>query len=266
MVHALIFDSGVGGLSVSAEIRKRLPSLQQTYVADDEFRPYGNKTDAQLRTRLPGLLWTLCQTANPDLLVIACNTASTSALSEIRNALEIPVIGVVPAVKPAAQITHSKCFAVLGTPGTVRRQYVGKLIDDFAPRHDVILHGSTRLVALAEDKLAGKTVDMAAIEAEIAPIFKKGSIDTIVLACTHFPLLRDELTGAAEKLGASKVQFIDSGEAIARRVETILSNLQDIKPVHSKPDTALLIAPETSEPRIQAFHDFGFKKVIALLP
>lgn len=155
MGHALIFDSGVGGLSVVAEIRKRLPSLRLTYVADDMFRPYGEKTEAQLKARLPRLLWELSEATSPDLIVIACNTASTTALSEIRAELDIPVIGVVPAIKPAAQISKTKTIAVLGTPGTVQRQYVDGLIQDFASDCHVILKGSVNLVDMAEKKTLG---------------------------------------------------------------------------------------------------------------
>ena len=259
--HALIFDSGVGGLSVAAEIRRLLPSLQQTYVADDEFRPYGEKTDAQLRDRLPALLWTLCAAIKPDIVVIACNTASTSALSEIREILSIPVIGVVPAIKPAAQISPSGRFAVLGTPGTVRRKYVDQLISDFAPEHDVVLQGSSQLVALAEDKLAGRPVDLLAIKKEIAPIFEAGPVDSIVLACTHFPLLKKELSAAAPQ----GVKFIDSGEAIARRVKTVLAQIKIFEQVRRGPDTALLIGPDAEPARKSAFQKFGFPRVVGLI-
>ena len=153
MVHALVFDSGVGGLSVVQELRALMPDIYITYVADDEFRPYGTKTEAELQARLPALLQTLVFAVQPDILVIACNTASTTALTQIRNTVDIPIIGVVPAIKPAAHMSKAKAFAVLGTPGTVRRKYVGKLIRDFASDCQVVLHGSTGLVELAEQKI-----------------------------------------------------------------------------------------------------------------
>lgn len=260
MAHAIIFDSGVGGLTVSAEIRKRLPELQQTYAADDFFRPYGNKTDEQLKERLPGLLWTLCEAAKVDLAVIACNTASTAALNEIRAALSIPVIGVVPAVKPAAQTTRSGQFAVLGTPGTVRREYVDNLIKDFAGGKDVVLHGSTKLVALAEDKLAGRQVNMETLTREIEPLFTKVSVDTVVLACTHFPLLKDELAAAAPP----GIKWIDSGQAIARRTETVVSQINDLKPMRQGPDIALLVGPNDNPNRESAFRSYGFSQIVGL--
>ena len=261
--HALIFDSGVGGLSVAAEIRKRLPALHMTYAADDIFRPYGEKTEAQLKARLPGLLWELTETVRPDVVVIACNTASTTALKEIRAALNIPVIGVVPAIKPAAAASRTKTIAVLGTPGTVERRYVDDLIQDFASDCQVVLQGSVNLVDIAEKKLAGEPVNLDWIKTELAPMFagRRGAdIDAVVLACTHFPLLRDELKASVTQ----SVQWIDSGGAIARRVETVLKKLT-LLPAPKGPNTALLVGPETAPARIQTFKDFGFERVAALM-
>ena len=264
MGHALIFDSGVGGLSVVAEIRKRLPALQISYAADDAFRPYGEKSEAQLKARLPRLLWELTETVNPDIIVMACNTASTTALSEIRDAVNIPVIGVVPAIKPAAAASRTKTIAVLGTPGTVQRRYVDELINDFASDCRVLLQGSVNLVDIAERKLAGQPVDLDWIKTELAPMFSGrhgADIDAVVLACTHFPLLRDELKASVTQ----SVQWIDSGDAIARRVEDVLSGLTP-RPARLDPDMALLVGPETSAARIRTFKSFGFERVVALMP
>lgn len=264
MGHALIFDSGVGGLSVAAEIRKRLPDLQMSYAADDIFRPYGEKTVRQLKARLPGLLWELTETTQPDIVVIACNTASTTALTEIRAALNVPVIGVVPAIKPAAAASRTKTIAVLGTPGTVQRRYVDDLINDFASDCRVLLQGSVNLVDIAEKKLAGQPVDLDWIKTELAPMFSGrhgADIDAVVLACTHFPLLRDELKASVTQ----SVQWIDSGDAIARRVEDVLKNLT-LKSPRLGPDIALLVGPDTTSARIRTFNDFGFERVVALMP
>jgi len=262
--RALIFDSGVGGLSVAAEIRQRLPALAMDYVADDEFRPYGEKTAAQLKARLPGLLSVLCDMLQPDIVVIACNTASTTALDDIRRALFVPVVGVVPAIKPAALATRTGTIAVLGTPGTVAREYVDDLITNFAAGKHVLLQGSVNLVDMAEDKLAGRAVEPQRIKAELAPLFsgKDGAdIDAVVLACTHFPLLKDELKAAVTQ----SVNWIDSGEAIARRVQSLLAK---ITPRAGQPyaDTAFLIGPQTNPERSAAFAQFGFIKVVALKP
>lgn len=265
MAHALIFDSGVGGLSVVAEIRKLLPGVRLTYAADDAFRPYGEKSEAQLRARLPELLWTLAEMTNPDVIVIACNTASTTALDHIRDAVDIPVIGVVPAIKPAASSSASKVIGVLGTPGTVQRQYVNELISDFAKDCRVVRHGSVGLVALAEDKLAGKVISSEDVKAEIRPLFSKRGgkeIDSIVLACTHFPLLKAELQIAAPR----SVTWIDSGEAIARQVKKVLSELKPKTAPAYQHETALLIGPAPTPERKAAFHKFGFERVVGLMP
>jgi len=262
--RALIFDSGVGGLSVAAEIRQRLPKLAMDYVADDEFRPYGEKSAEQLKARLPGLLSVLSDMLKPDIIVIACNTASTTALRGIRSVASVPVVGVVPAIKPAAIATKTGTIAVLGTPGTVAREYVDDLITDFANDKHVLLQGSVNLVDIAEDKLAGRRVDIQRIKAELAPLFagqRGADIDAVVLACTHFPLLKDELKAAVTQ----SVKWIDSGEAIARRVGSLLDK---ITPKDREPyaDTAFLIGPQTNEDRSAAFKSFGFERVVALKP
>lgn len=264
-MQALIFDSGVGGLSVVAEIRALMPDLRLTYVADDEFRPYGSKTEAQLLERLPGLIWTLVETVKPNLVVIACNTASTTALSAIRALCPVPVIGVVPAIKPAAKHSQTKTIAVLGTPGTVKRRYVDGLIETFANDCEVILHGSVDLVAQAERKLSGRSVDMDVVKAELAPIFDGphgDTVDSIVLACTHFPLLKEALALSAPR----RLAWVDSGHAIARRVRDVAAKLTPQTPIMSGPDTALLIGPDTDKARAGAFQSFGFERVVGLMP
>ncbi|WP_298914373.1 glutamate racemase [uncultured Algimonas sp.] len=264
--HVLVFDSGVGGLSVSAAIRARLPDVAQTYLADDAFRPYGDKTEAQLHARIPSLLGTLCARIEPDLVVVACNTASTTALPAIRAALDMPVVGVVPAIKPAAaglctgSAEGAGGIGVLGTPGTVRRAYVDALIDRYASHCAVRLRGSVALVEEAERKLRGQAADPAVIAAEIAPLFRGSPISAVVLACTHFPLLRDELVAAAPY----PVDWIDSGDAVARRVDSLLSGMNAPRRVPSIDGTAWLTAPNTDAARAAAFADYGFPRLRAL--
>ncbi len=263
MAHILVFDSGVGGLSVSAEIRRLLPNVRQTYVADDVFRPYGEKTQTQLKSRLPGLLRTLEIMLEPDVIVIACNTASTAALADIREYVTAPVVGVVPAIKPAAQNSQTKTIAVLGTPGTVKGQYVNRLIQRFASDCQVIRHGSTPLVDYAEAKLAGEALDISDIKAELSPIFdqaKSNPVDHIVLACTHFPLLKSEL----EAVAPYPVQFIDSGEAIARRVKSLLVEIDQSHQSTELGNPAFVIGAQPSPVKTQAFSKFGFKPLISL--
>lgn len=261
--RAMVFDSGVGGLSVVEEIRQLLPELALDYVADDVFRPYGEKSANALIERLPGLIATLTIMLEPDCIIIACNTASVTALASIRAAVDVPVIGVVPAIKPAAQKSQTKTIGVLGTPGTVRRKYVDTLIDKFASDCRVILQGSVNFVDFAERKLAGETLSIQKIRQEIAPMFSGRDgvdIDAVVLACTHFPLLKDELRQAVRQ----SVQWIDSGAAIAKRVRAVL---EDQEPVtrNVRDNLAFLIGPAAHPKRVKAFKDYGFQKTISLM-
>ena len=255
-MRALVFDSGVGGLSVVGEIRRRLPDLALDYAADDAFRPYGEKTPEQLRARLPGLVRTLAHMVDAQLVVIACNTASVTALDAIRAESAVPVVGVVPAVKPAAAATRTGSLAVLGTPATIRQDYVDDLVADFASHREVLRIGSVELVRLAEDKLAGREVDMVRLRDELTSLDARPDIDTVVLACTHFPLLREELRSVLRE----GVQLIDSGEAIARRVESLLGSFAR----DSRPDTAFIVGDHVSPARRAAFADYGFTRVVAL--
>ena len=212
----LLFDSGVGGLSVLAPMRALLPTAPIVYAADNAGFPYGTKSDLELATRIPALLGRLVERYRPRLVVIACNTASTIALDHVRAALDIPVVGTVPAIKPAALASKTRVIGVLGTEATVRQPYVDNLAARFAADCTVIRHGSPELVAIAEAKLAGELIDLDAIAAAVRPMLTQplgAEIDTIVLACTHFPLLAEEL-GAA----MSGVTFVDGGPGIARRI------------------------------------------------
>jgi len=212
----LIFDSGVGGLSVLAPTRKLLPNAPIVYAADSAGFPYGTKSDAELASRVPALLGRLVERFHPRLAVIACNTASTIALEHVRSALELPVVGTVPAIKPAAEMSKSRVIGVLGTEATVRQGYVDDLAARFASDCTIIRHGSPELVELAEAKLAGDEISVDAVRAAAQPMFdapEGDRIDTVVLACTHFPLLDDELRGAFPN-----VDYIDGGPGIARRI------------------------------------------------
>ncbi len=218
----LLFDSGVGGLSVLGPIRAQLPDRAVIYAADNAGFPYGTKTETEIAGRVPALLGRLVERYRPALVVIACNTASTIALAAVRAALDVPVVGTVPAVRPAAAISRTRVIGVLGTAATVRQPYVDRLAAEFAADCTVLRHGSARLVELAEAKLRGRAVDPAAVACELAGLLDQPGgdrIDAVALACTHFPLLGSELVAAAPRL----VTFVDGGEGIARRVTYLLS-------------------------------------------
>ncbi len=219
--RVLVFDSGVGGLSVFDAIAASGAALELDYVADTAWLPYGLKSDAELRARVPALLHSMSQQWAPDLVVVACNTASTIALDAVRAALTVPVVGVVPPIKPAAALTRTGVIAILATPATVRRAYTNDLITQFAPDKRVIRFGSAALVAAAEQKLRGNPVDKAAIAEAMTGLFGApggADLDVVALACTHFPLLGGELAAAAPR----PCVWLDSGEAIARRVRSVL--------------------------------------------
>lgn len=212
----LFFDSGVGGLSVLGPTRAILPDAPIVYAADNAGYPYGTKSEAELAARVPALLGRLVERFRPRLAVIACNTASTIALDHVRKALDIPVVGTVPAIKPAAEMSQSRVIGVLGTEATVRQPYVDDLADRFASDCKVIRHGSAELVEMAEAKLAGNAIPIEAVRAAIAPLISQPGgdrIDVMVLACTHFPLLADEIGAAFPAIAQ-----IDGGPGIARRV------------------------------------------------
>ena len=212
----LIFDSGVGGLSVLKAIREALPKAPLVYVADSAGYPYGTKSAAVIEARVPALLGRVVERFDPELIVIACNTASTIALDAVRSALDLPIVGTVPAIKPAAALSRSRTIGVLGTEATVRQPYVDRLTDEFAADCTVLRHGSAELVDLAEAKLRGEEADAGAYAAVLDGLFaQRGGdrIDTIVLACTHFPLVEAELAAASPP----GVRFVDGKEGIARR-------------------------------------------------
>ncbi|ENY70509.1 glutamate racemase [Aeromonas diversa] len=221
MANILVFDSGMGGLTIYREVRRLLPAHHYFYCFDNAHFPYGELSEQALIDTCVGTVERMVRDHAIQLVVIACNTASTIALPELRARLSIPVVGVVPAIKPAAALTRSGCIGLLATPGTVTRDYTHQLIAQFAPGKRVLLMGSTDLVMMAEQKLAGIPVDMAQLGEVMAPWRDEGP-DTIVLGCTHFPLLGEEI--AALMPG---VTLVDSGEAVARRVEHLLGESPD---------------------------------------
>lgn len=268
--RVLVFDSGMGGLTVAREIEAMAPGLSVDYAADTGFFPYGDKSDEALKARLPDIAAALVEAARPDVFVIACNTASTLALAEVRARLDIPVVGTVPAIKPAAAASQTGVIGLLATPGTIRRAYTARLIEEFASDVTVILHGSVELVRLAEAFAAGEPYDAAGFESAQAPIFsaKHGdAVDTIVLACTHFPLVRDQLAAAAPR----PVTYVDSGAAIARQTLRVLSSADPDKPGQGAGSGRLFVTgdPAAHARLVKVCARFGFAElqpVITLQP
>jgi glutamate racemase len=255
----LFFDSGVGGLSVLGPARELLPNAPIAYAADNAAFPYGKRSDEELATRVPALLGRLVARFHPRLIVIACNTASTIALDHARAALDIPIVGTVPAIKPAAEISKTRVIGVLGTEATVRQPYVDDLSARFAADCTVIRHGSPELVELAEAKLAGEEVSLEAVRAAIAPMVEQPhgeEMDVMVLACTHFPLLAEEI--AATFPG---IRQIDGGPGIARRIAYLTRG----QPWPAAPTPGIAVFTKSPSPSLgNALARFGIQRVEVL--
>jgi glutamate racemase len=255
----LFFDSGVGGLSVLAPTRELLPNAPIVYAADSAGFPYGTKSEAEVASRVPALLGRLVERFQPRLVVIACNTACTIALEHVRSALDVPVVGTVPAIKPAAEITQTGVIGVLGTEATVRQPYVADLAARFAPDCTLIRHGSPELVELAEAKLAGEVVDADSVRAAAQPMFAAQGgerIDTVVLACTHFPLLGEELRAAFPN-----VTYLDGGGGIARRIAFLTRE----QPWPSQSSEGIMVFTSSARaPSLAALSKFGIGEVRVL--
>ncbi|NHH87200.1 glutamate racemase [Cobetia sp. MB87] len=228
----LVFDSGVGGLSVAAEIRRQWPRLSLAYVCDNAALPYGTKPDDWLIPRIVQVCVAAVAASEARALVVACNTASTLALTALREALSIPVIGTVPAIKPAAALARARqsaarreeceppVFALLATSATVRRAYTEQLIHDFAADCRVIRVAADPLVAEAELRLRGEPARPEVVAASLADLAAVEALEVVILGCTHFPLLGADIS---QVLGESRVALVDSGAAIARRVAEVLA-------------------------------------------
>lgn len=206
-------DSGIGGLSIYSAFRNLAPAIDTVYCADYAFFPYGLKTEAALLQRMIALVEMLSKRYTFDLLVIPCNTASTLLLDVLRKSVSCPIVGTVPAIKTAAQVSQTHVIGVLATKATVSRAYTQKLEEQFASACTVIRCGSSRLVEIAEEKLQGICPSLREIQAEVRVLWEEKKLDTVVLACTHFSFLQEELQAAFDR----PIQWVDSVSAVAKR-------------------------------------------------
>jgi len=260
----LVFDSGLGGLTVYREIAAARPDANYVYLADDAAFPYGDMPEDALITRILHVIGKAKAEHRPDLVVVACNTASTLALKDLRAQYQVPFVGTVPAIKPACAQSKSKRVTVLGTQATVSREYTRALIREFAQGCEVDLVGSSRLAAFAEAELAGDPVADAAVAAEIAPCFVDESgrrTDTVVLACTHYPLLAARF----ERLAPWPVAWLDPAAAIARRVTELIGPAQSAKA--GAQARLLFTSGKTPSPALRkSLAGYGFKPAAAGAP
>ncbi|MBN6064917.1 glutamate racemase [Aggregatibacter actinomycetemcomitans] len=218
----LFFDSGVGGFSVYREVKQLLPDYHYLYCFDNAYFPYSEKPEEKIIERTLKICQHIDQMYFPDLIVIACNTASTVVLPALREHFSVPIVGTVPAIKPAATQTTTKHIGLLATKGTVKRKYLSDLIDKYAADCRVEKIGSTKLVELAERKLHGYPIDLNEIKSEVLTWVTMSDLDCVVLGCTHFPLIKSEIQQCLPQVS----YFIDSGAAIAKRVESLLSDVK----------------------------------------
>jgi glutamate racemase len=257
----LVFDSGVGGLSVLSEIRAKLPNAPVIYASDHAAMPYGERDEAELALRIPKLLINLVDRYRPRIAVIACNTACTIALEHIREALDIPVVGTVPAIKPAAEQTQTGVFGLLGTRATIRQHYVDKLEADFAQGKLLLRAATPELVTAAEAKLSGGDVDRAIVENSLRKLIDShpngNMLDIVILGCTHFPLLLEELQDAAKAMKLpQEIKFLDGAGAIARRVAALTDGQE--WPSECAPGLMVTTASvEVLQPYLNSLKGFG---------
>lgn len=257
----LVFDSGVGGLSIMQEIQARSPAATIIYASDNAAFPYGTKTEEELIVRVNKVIQALTTKYTIDIMVIACNTASTLTLPHLRGQFPQPIVGVVPAIKPAAQFTKTGVIGLLATPGTIARPYTHDLIREYAPNCQVISVGSSELVHIAEQKLRGDNFSIdaiAQITQQLVATAAGKQLDTLVLACTHFPLLRTEIASTLP----NGIQLIDSGAAIARRVEFLLQQHHQLSHTHPEPHRAVFTQATTDVERlVPALAQFGITHI-----
>lgn len=257
----VVFDSGVGGLSVYDEIRQLLPEAHYIYVFDNAGFPYGEKTEQFIVQRITAITTAITRQYPVSIAVVACNTASTVSLPALREVFDFPVVGVVPAIKPAARLTRNGVVGVLATRGTVKRSYTQQLVQQFAKECQIEMLGSSELVLLAERKLQGEPVSLQEIKDIIQPwLALPEPPDTVVLGCTHFPLLKAELQAVLPE----GTRLVDSGAAIARRTVWLLENGSPVTDT-ALPDIAYSteLTPRTEQllPVLQRYGFISLEKV-----
>lgn len=254
----LVFDSGVGGLSVYDEIRKLLPDLHYLYAFDNVAFPYGEKSEEFIVERVVTIVEAVTRLYPLALVVIACNSASTVTLPALRERFEFPVVGVVPAIKPAARLTRNGVVGLLATRGTVKRPYTKELVARFGGECKTEMLGSAELVELAEAKLHGQPVSIEEVKRILQPWLRmQEPPDTVVLGCTHFPLISEEL----QQVLPEGTRLIDSGAAIARRTVWLLENES---PEAFSQDENMALCMDITEQAVQlmpVLQRYGFAKL-----
>lgn len=264
----LVFDSGIGGLSVLREARLLMHDERFVYVGDDAGFPYGDWEETALANRMVGLFETLLDKFNPRLAVVACNTASTLIMPALRERFSIPFVGIVPAVKPAAERTASGLITVLATPGTVSRPYTLNLIKQFAGKCEVKLVGATSLARMAEEHMQLRDIDTQLLREEIRPCFVQRQYrktDIVTLGCTHYPFLVNEM----RKLAPWPVDWLDPAHAVAKQAQRLLRQATPLMPdadAGRQSDIAIMTSGEPSKAITRLLSSFGIKLESMVFP
>ena len=252
----LIFDSGIGGLTILREVRVALPGRRIVYVGDDAGFPYGEWKEEDLIPRVVGLFERCVEAFAPELAIVACNTASTLIMPALRARFEIPIVGTVPPIKPAATQTASGLVSVLATPGTVKREMIKRMVAEHSGQADVTLIGSTGLARLAEEHMRGQSIDQTKLSDELAPCFVEHAgarTDIVVLGCTHYPFLVHEM----RRLAPWPVDWIEPAEAIARRALALVGPTPPMDPREAMSDIALMTAGSPAPELARLLGGFG---------
>lgn len=258
----LLYDSGMGGLTVYDEIRKVLPQAHYLYCFDNAFFPYSEKPESVLIERAVKIVQEIAKKQPLDMVVVACNTASTVVLPALRERFHFPIVGTVPAIKPAAEISNSKIIGLLATKGTVARPYVSELIHKYA--HDCVVEkiGTTDLVEIVEEKQRTGRVDMLRLRKVVESWIDYSTLDTVILGCTHFPLVKSEL----QQLLPYVKYFVDPGIGIAKRVESLLNNNSDFPTSADAITNEAFCTVETEDLDVQQkiMQDWGFNRLSSI--
>lgn len=214
-----IFDSGAGGLSVLSGIHQLLPAERLLYVADTAHAPYGPKGDDYIRARSEHIMQFFLQ-QGVKAVVVACNTATAAAIAQLRAQHELPIIGVEPAVKPAAALSRSGVVGVLATQGTISSERFLHLKNRFNDQVEIITSACPGLVQEIERPVPDPLALRSLLREFIEPLLARGA-DTLVLGCTHYPLVRTEI----QAIAGSEVRVVDAGDAVARELQRRLAEL-----------------------------------------
>lgn len=261
MALVAIYDSGVGGLSIAQEVLRTSPQHDYLFLSDNQAFPYGTKSKQDLLERSLAIVGRLDENFCIDVLIVACNTASTVVLPMLRERFDFDVIGVVPAIKPAAQLSQTKHIALLATPATVKRPYTDQLIERFAGDCEITKIGSSELVLIAEDKLYGRALDHSRIDTILKAVIENTEIDVLVLACTHFPLLRTEIEQCFVR-NARDISLVDSGQAIAKRLASICGESPTVANTAVPGMRTALVSASINQDRFtKTLADYGFDEL-----